>query len=105
MSSFYEAEELCHLTHGMRQLVLTESARDAQRFKELEDELAIAHWQIDSVDHQLYAHDLQLRRGHDVRVVPLPSGGGARPRQRGSGPRTRGGGTCCKGQGTGDDYE
>ncbi|KAF6150340.1 hypothetical protein GIB67_034039 [Kingdonia uniflora] len=31
MSSSYSAEELWHLTHGMRQVVLTESARDAQR--------------------------------------------------------------------------
>ncbi|KAF6168125.1 hypothetical protein GIB67_011510 [Kingdonia uniflora] len=93
MSSSYGPEKLWHLTHGMRQLVLTESARDAQRFKELEDELAIAHRQIDSLDHQLYAHDLQLRRGRDVRVVPLPSAGGAMTRQRRSGPRTRGGGT------------
>ncbi|KAF6158602.1 hypothetical protein GIB67_040116 [Kingdonia uniflora] len=66
---------------------------------------AIAHKQIDSIDHQLYAHDLQLRRGHDVRVVPLPSGGGARTRQRGPGPRTRRGSTSHRGRGTGDDSE
>ncbi|KAF6175966.1 hypothetical protein GIB67_003454 [Kingdonia uniflora] len=82
-----------------------ESARDAQWFKELEDELAIAHMQIDSIDHQLYAHDLQLRRGRDVRVVPLPPGGGARTRQRGSGPQTRGDNTSRRGRGTRDDYE
>ncbi|KAF6144703.1 hypothetical protein GIB67_004190 [Kingdonia uniflora] len=85
MSSSYGVEELWHLTHGMRRLVLTESARDAQRFKELEDELAIAHRQIDTINHQLYAHDLYLRRGRDVRVVPLPHGGSARTRQRRSG--------------------
>ncbi|KAF6176389.1 hypothetical protein GIB67_024288 [Kingdonia uniflora] len=42
--------------------------------------------------------DLQLRRGRDVRVVPLPPGGGARTRQRGSGLRTRGGGTSRRGR-------
>ncbi|KAF6167106.1 hypothetical protein GIB67_041361 [Kingdonia uniflora] len=49
--------------------------------------------------------DLQLRRGRDVRVVPLSPGGSARTRQRGSGPRTRGGGTSRRGRGTGDDSE
>ncbi|KAF6161347.1 hypothetical protein GIB67_009234 [Kingdonia uniflora] len=49
--------------------------------------------------------DLQLRRGRDVRVVPLPPKGGARTRQRGSGLRTRGGGTSRRGWGTGDDSE
>ncbi|KAF6177020.1 hypothetical protein GIB67_040918 [Kingdonia uniflora] len=98
-------EELWHLTHGMRRLVLTESARDEQRFKELEDELAIAHRQIDSIDHQLYVDDLQLRRGCDVREVPLPPGGGARTRQRGSVRQTREGGTNRRGWGTGDDSE
>ncbi|KAF6140503.1 hypothetical protein GIB67_031146 [Kingdonia uniflora] len=43
MSSSYGAKELWHLTHGMWRLVLTESARDAQRLKELTDEFAIAH--------------------------------------------------------------
>ncbi|KAF6168934.1 hypothetical protein GIB67_038431 [Kingdonia uniflora] len=105
MSSFYDAEDLWYLTHGMRRLVLVESARDAQRLQEVEDELAITHRQFDSKGHQLYAHDLQLRRGHDVRVVPLPPGGGARTRQRGSGLRTRGGGTSRRGRGTGDDSE
>ncbi|KAF6152647.1 hypothetical protein GIB67_008084 [Kingdonia uniflora] len=104
MSSSYSAEELWYLTHGMRRLVLTESVQDAQRFKEFEDELTIAYMQIDSIDHQLYAHDLQLRRGRDVRVVPLPPGGGARKRQGRSGLRTRGGGTSRRGWGTGDDY-
>ncbi|KAF6142029.1 hypothetical protein GIB67_037997 [Kingdonia uniflora] len=82
-----------------------ESARDAQRPQEVEDELAIAHRQIDSIDHQLYAHDLQLRRECDVRVVPLPPEGGTRVRQHGSGLRTRGGSTSCRGQSTGDDSE
>ncbi|KAF6148776.1 hypothetical protein GIB67_019384 [Kingdonia uniflora] len=80
MSSSYGTEELWHLTHGIRRLVLAESARDAQRIQEVEEELVIARRQLDSIDHQLYAHDLQLRRGRDVRVVPLPPGGGARTR-------------------------
>ncbi|KAF6144374.1 hypothetical protein GIB67_024601 [Kingdonia uniflora] len=63
-----------------------ESARDAQRPHKLTDELVISHRQIDSIDHQLYTHDLQLKRGRDVRVVPLPPGGGATTRQSGSGP-------------------
>ncbi|KAF6156891.1 hypothetical protein GIB67_000431, partial [Kingdonia uniflora] len=33
-----------------------ESTWDAQRFQEVEDELAIARKQIDSIDHQLYSH-------------------------------------------------
>ncbi|KAF6143190.1 hypothetical protein GIB67_035604 [Kingdonia uniflora] len=49
--------------------------------------------------------DLQLRRGNDIRVVPLPPGGGTRTRQRGSGLQTRGGYTSRRGQGTGDDSE
>ncbi|KAF6141814.1 hypothetical protein GIB67_031881 [Kingdonia uniflora] len=81
------------------------SVRDAQRIQEVEEELAIARRQIDSIDYQLYAHDLQLRNGHDVRVVPLPPGIGARTRQRGSGPRTRGGSTSRRGRGTGDNSE
>ncbi|KAF6135942.1 hypothetical protein GIB67_006834 [Kingdonia uniflora] len=89
----------------MGRFVLAESAQDAQRLQEVKDELAIARRQIDSIDHQLYAHDLKLRRGRDVRVVPLPPGGGARTRQRGSGPRTWGGSTSCRGRGTGDDSE
>ncbi|KAF6147436.1 hypothetical protein GIB67_022096 [Kingdonia uniflora] len=97
ISSSYGTEELWHLTHGMRRLVLAESARDAQRIQEVEEELAIARRQIDSIDHQLYAHDLQLRKGRDVRVVLLPPGGGARTRQRGSGPQTRGSSTSRRG--------
>ncbi|KAF6139897.1 hypothetical protein GIB67_009744 [Kingdonia uniflora] len=69
MSFSYSAEELWHLTHGIGQLALAESARDVQRLQELTDELATAHRHIDSIDHQLYAHDLQLRRERDVRVV------------------------------------
>ncbi|KAF6134305.1 hypothetical protein GIB67_035666 [Kingdonia uniflora] len=80
MSSSYGTEELWHLTHGMRRLVLAKSARGTQRIQEAEEELSIARRQLDSIDHQLYAHDLQLRRGRDVRVVPLPPGGGARTR-------------------------
>ncbi|KAF6175063.1 hypothetical protein GIB67_038976 [Kingdonia uniflora] len=105
MSPSYGAEELRYLTHGMWQLILAESARDVQRLQEVEDELAISRRQIDSIDHQLYAHDLQLRRGRDVRVVPLPPEGGTKTRQRGSGLRTRGGGTSSRGRGTGDDSE
>ncbi|KAF6135077.1 hypothetical protein GIB67_040388 [Kingdonia uniflora] len=105
MSSSYGAEELWHLTHGMRRLILVESARDAQRLHEVEDELAIVRRQIDIIDHQIYAYDLQLGRGRDVRVVPLPPGGSARMKQRGSGPRTRGGSTSRRGRGTGDDSE
>ncbi|KAF6157737.1 hypothetical protein GIB67_037310 [Kingdonia uniflora] len=59
-----------------------QSARDAQRFKELENELVIAHKKIE---------DLQLRRGRDIGVVPLPPRGGVRTRQRESSPQTRGG--------------
>ncbi|KAF6175697.1 hypothetical protein GIB67_022699 [Kingdonia uniflora] len=58
MSFSYGAEELWHLTHGMRRLVLAEPARDTQRLQEVEDELAIARRQIDSINHQLYANDL-----------------------------------------------
>ncbi|KAF6136605.1 hypothetical protein GIB67_016061 [Kingdonia uniflora] len=105
MSSSYGAEELWYLTHGMRRLVLVEYARDTQRIQKVEEELNITRRQIDSIDHQLYAHDLQLRRGRDVRVVPLPPEGGARTRQRGSGPRTRGGSASRRGRGTGDDSE
>ncbi|KAF6150045.1 hypothetical protein GIB67_002827 [Kingdonia uniflora] len=67
MSAFCDAEELWNLTYGMQRLCLTESARDAQRMQELTGE------------------DLHLRRRRDVRVVPLPHGGGARTRQRRSG--------------------
>ncbi|KAF6158227.1 hypothetical protein GIB67_015021 [Kingdonia uniflora] len=86
------AQELWHLTHGMWQLALAESARDARRLQELTDKNDTLRRHLDSVDDQLYAHDLHLRRGCDVRVVPLPAGGGVRTRQRGSGLRIRGGG-------------
>ncbi|KAF6140550.1 hypothetical protein GIB67_035577 [Kingdonia uniflora] len=105
MSSSYGTEELWYLTHGMRRLILAESARDARRIQEVEEELAIARRQLDSIDHQLYAYDLQLRRGRDVRVVPLPPGGGPRTRQHGSGQGTRGGNTSRRGRGTRDDSE
>ncbi|KAF6160193.1 hypothetical protein GIB67_016629 [Kingdonia uniflora] len=82
------------LYHGLDIAVTTrESARDARRLQELTDENATLRRYLDSVDKQLYEHDLHLRRGLDVRVVQLPAGGGARMRQRGSGLRTRGGGT------------
>ncbi|KAF6167121.1 hypothetical protein GIB67_029759 [Kingdonia uniflora] len=103
MSSSYGVEELWHLTHGIRRLVLAESARDAQRIQEAEEELAIARMQINSIDHQLYTHDLQLRRKRDVRVVPLPPEGRAKTRQYGSGPRAREDSTSRRGRGTGDD--
>ncbi|KAF6143203.1 hypothetical protein GIB67_035617 [Kingdonia uniflora] len=81
--------------HSLSQdFCLPESVRDAQRLQVVEDELAIACRQIDSIDHWLYAH---LRRGRDVRVVPLPPGGDTRTRQHGSGPRTREGGTNHRG--------
>ncbi|KAF6134713.1 hypothetical protein GIB67_002114 [Kingdonia uniflora] len=60
---------------------------------------------FDEVEQFVVGEDLQLRRGSDVWVLPLPLGGGARMRQRGSGPRTREGSTSRKGQGTGDDSE
>ncbi|KAF6150471.1 hypothetical protein GIB67_030272 [Kingdonia uniflora] len=102
---YVSVEELWHLAHGMRRLDLAESARDAQRIQEVEEELVNAPRQIHSIDHQLYAHDLQLRRGYDVRVVSLLPGGGARMRQHGFGLRTRGGSTSSRGWGTGDDSE
>ncbi|KAF6160951.1 hypothetical protein GIB67_007592 [Kingdonia uniflora] len=105
MSSSYGAVELWHLTHGMWRLFLVESARDNQRLQELTDENVTLRRHLDSVDDQLHAHDLRLRRGCDVQVVPLPHGGGSRTRQRGSGPRSRGGSTSRRGRGTGDDYE
>ncbi|KAF6147272.1 hypothetical protein GIB67_013093 [Kingdonia uniflora] len=97
MSSFYDANELRHLTHGIQRLALAESARDAQKLQELTNEVATLKRYLDSVDGQLYAHDLHLRRGRDVRVVPLPARGGAGTRQRGYGLRTRGGGTIRRG--------
>ncbi|KAF6145601.1 hypothetical protein GIB67_037634 [Kingdonia uniflora] len=81
-----------------------ESVQDAQRLQELTDENVTLRRHLDSVDDQLYAHDLHLRKGRDVRGVPLPPGGGAKMRQCRSGPRTRGGGTSRRGRGTGDNY-
>ncbi|KAF6165895.1 hypothetical protein GIB67_012792 [Kingdonia uniflora] len=74
--------------------LLSQSARDAQRLQELTEENVTLRRHLDSVDDQLYAHDLHLRRGSDVQVVSLPHGGGARTRQGncGSGLRTRGAG-------------
>ncbi|KAF6158515.1 hypothetical protein GIB67_040029, partial [Kingdonia uniflora] len=60
ISAFYSAEELWHLTHGIWQVALTESVRDAQMIQHLTDE------------------NLHLRRGREVRVVPLPPRGGTR---------------------------
>ncbi|KAF6163689.1 hypothetical protein GIB67_036149 [Kingdonia uniflora] len=82
-----------------------QSARDAQRLQELTDENDTLRRHFDSADEQLYVHDLQLRRGSDVRVVQRPPRGGARARQHGSGPRTRGGSTSRREWGTGDDSE
>ncbi|KAF6170103.1 hypothetical protein GIB67_025792 [Kingdonia uniflora] len=95
MSSSYGAEELWHLTHGMRRLALTESTRDVQRLQELTDKNATLRRHLDSVDDQLYPHDLHLRRGRDLWVAPLPLRGGAKTRQGncGSGSRTRGAGS------------
>ncbi|KAF6155162.1 hypothetical protein GIB67_019688, partial [Kingdonia uniflora] len=100
MSSSYGTEELWHLTHGMRRLVLAESARDTQRLQEFTDELVIVHMQINSIYHQLYAH---LRRGRNVRVIQPPPKGGARTRQGGSGLQTRGGGSSRRGRGFGGE--
>ncbi|KAF6153124.1 hypothetical protein GIB67_034846 [Kingdonia uniflora] len=96
-----------HINHRTIEAITwdLESARDAQRFRELEDELTISHRQIDSIDHQLYTHDLQLRKGCDVRAMPLPPGGGARMRQHRSGSRTRGGGTSRRRRSTREDSE
>ncbi|KAF6166485.1 hypothetical protein GIB67_038222 [Kingdonia uniflora] len=76
---------------------LPESARDAQRIHELTDDVSTLRRHLDSIDDQLYAHSLHLRRGRDVRVVPLPPEVGTRMRHRGSGPRTRGSGRGCSG--------
>ncbi|KAF6154900.1 hypothetical protein GIB67_018337 [Kingdonia uniflora] len=62
-----------------------------KRLLELTDENATMRRHLDSVDDQLHVHGQQLRRGHDVQVVPLSPGGGARMRQRRSGPRSKGG--------------
>ncbi|KAF6147145.1 hypothetical protein GIB67_036864 [Kingdonia uniflora] len=90
MSPSYGAEELWHLTHGMWRLCLAESAQNAQMIQDLTSEVATLRRHLDSIDDRLHAHDLHLRRGCDVRVVPLPPEGGARTRQYRSGPRTRG---------------
>ncbi|KAF6174793.1 hypothetical protein GIB67_031317 [Kingdonia uniflora] len=82
-----------------------ETARDAQRLQELTDENATLRRHLDSVDGQLYVHDLHLRRERDVRVAPLPPGGGMRMRQPRSGLQTREGGTSRRGRRTGDDYD
>ncbi|KAF6174094.1 hypothetical protein GIB67_020276 [Kingdonia uniflora] len=95
MSASYGAEELWRLTHDMQRLYLTKFVRDAQGIHELTNEVATLTRYLDSVNDQLYALDLYLRRGRDVRVVPLPPGGGTRTRQCGSGLRTRGG---CSGR-------
>ncbi|KAF6168060.1 hypothetical protein GIB67_011445 [Kingdonia uniflora] len=50
-------------------------------------------------------HGPTSEEGHDIRVVPLPSGGGAKTRQCGSGPRTRRGSTSRRGWLTGDDFD
>ncbi|KAF6159462.1 hypothetical protein GIB67_032233 [Kingdonia uniflora] len=92
MSFSYDAEELWHLTHGIWRLALAESVRDAQMIQDLIGEVTTLRRHLDSVDDQLHAHDLQLRRRHVVRVVTLPPGGGSWTRQRGSGLRARGGG-------------
>ncbi|KAF6154525.1 hypothetical protein GIB67_028417 [Kingdonia uniflora] len=99
MSSSNSAGELWDLTHGMRRLALAEFARDSQRILDLTDKLTTAHRHIDIIDDQLYSHVRPTsEEGRDVRVVPLPPGGGARMMQRGSGPQIRRGGT-------GDDSE
>ncbi|KAF6161742.1 hypothetical protein GIB67_009111 [Kingdonia uniflora] len=84
---------------------LPESAQNAQRIQELTDEVATLMRHLNSVDDQLYAHVLHLRKEHDAQVVPLPPGGIARTRQRGSGLQTKGGGTSRRGRHTGDDSD
>ncbi|KAF6167770.1 hypothetical protein GIB67_027548 [Kingdonia uniflora] len=76
-----------------------QTREDAQRLQELTDENATLRRHLDSVDDQLYAHDLHLRRGRDVRVVSLPPGGSARMRwgNRGSGLQTKGAGSSRSG--------
>ncbi|KAF6156606.1 hypothetical protein GIB67_014585, partial [Kingdonia uniflora] len=49
MSSSYGAEELWHLTHGMRRLALAEFVRDAQRLQQLTDENTTLRRRLDSV--------------------------------------------------------
>ncbi|KAF6150888.1 hypothetical protein GIB67_020971 [Kingdonia uniflora] len=99
MSSFYDTEELWPLTHGMQRLALAEAARDAQTNQDLTDKNVALIRNMDSLNDQLYSHNLHLRRGNEVRAVPLPPGGGARTRQgtREHGPRTRGIGSSRKG--------
>ncbi|KAF6134697.1 hypothetical protein GIB67_002098 [Kingdonia uniflora] len=70
-------------------ILRAESTRDAQRIQELTDKNATLRRYIDSVDEQLYSHNLHLRRGRDVRVVPLPLRGGARMRQGNRGPAAK----------------
>ncbi|KAF6152417.1 hypothetical protein GIB67_038040 [Kingdonia uniflora] len=89
----------------MRRLTLAENAGEAQRINEFTDENATLRGHLGSADDQLYALDLHLRRGCEVRVVPLPLGGGTRTRQPGSGPQTRGGDTSRRVQGARDDFE
>ncbi|KAF6150947.1 hypothetical protein GIB67_026868, partial [Kingdonia uniflora] len=105
MSVSCGAKELWKLTHGMRRLCLTEYAWDAQRMQELTNEVATPRRHLDSVDDQLYAHDLHLRMGRDVQVVSLSPRGSAMTMQRGSGPLTRGGGTSRRKRGTEDDFD
>ncbi|KAF6154982.1 hypothetical protein GIB67_004584 [Kingdonia uniflora] len=105
ISSSYDAKELWHPTHGMRRLVLAESAQDNQRLQELTNENVTLRRHLDSLDDQLHAYDLGLRRGRDVQVVPLPHGGGSRAWQYGSSLRTRGDSTSYRGWGTGNDSE
>ncbi|KAF6165122.1 hypothetical protein GIB67_000706 [Kingdonia uniflora] len=69
-----------------------------ERLQQLTDKNATLRRRLDSVNDQQHAHDLHLRMGSDVRVVPLPPGGGAMTRQRGSGPRTRGCSTSRRGR-------
>ncbi|KAF6168837.1 hypothetical protein GIB67_042144, partial [Kingdonia uniflora] len=56
MSSSYDADELWHLTHGMRRLCLAESAWDTQMIQKLIDGLVTAYRYIDNIDDKLYSH-------------------------------------------------
>ncbi|KAF6144125.1 hypothetical protein GIB67_004798 [Kingdonia uniflora] len=72
---------------GRREMLpIHQSVRNAHMLLELTDENATLRRLLDSVDDQLYAHDIHLRRGRDVQVVPLLPGGGAKTRQRGTSP-------------------
>ncbi|KAF6147930.1 hypothetical protein GIB67_016561 [Kingdonia uniflora] len=81
MSSSDGTKELWCLTHGMRRLVLAEFVLDAQTIQDLTDKNTALRRNMDSIDDQLYSHNLHMRRECEVRVVSLPPRGSARTRQ------------------------